>query len=64
MSGSGTLYLQPVVTPVKQIVGTQDWEGQFGSLNTVPAIWGNSMQWIFSSKYFPALLHVTKHFPI
>lgn len=61
---SVTLYLQPVLTPVKEIVGTQDWEGQYGSLDLIPAILGSSMQWIFSPKYFPALLHITKHFPI
>ena len=59
-----TPYLQPVLTAVKETVGTRDGEGQYRSLNLVPAILGNSMRWIFSLKYFPALLHVTKHFPI
>lgn len=29
-----------------------------------PDILGNSLQWIFSSKQFPALQHVTNHFPV
>ena len=30
-TSSVTLYLQPVLTPVKEIVGTLDWEARCGS---------------------------------